>query len=54
MPPTTLKQRLPDSRRQWGSDRRTEPLPLVPPKVSEGRMAIGRLAIVLGRVAASV
>lgn len=47
MPPTTLKQRLPGSRRQWGSDRRTEPLPLVPPKVSEGRMAIGRLAIVL-------
>ncbi len=34
-------------RRQWGSDRRREPLPLVAPKVSERRMAIGRLAIVL-------
>ena len=44
---TTADPRLPDVRRQWGSDRRREPLPLVPPKVSEGRMAIGRLAIVL-------
>ncbi|RFU21160.1 glycosyltransferase family 2 protein [Geodermatophilus marinus] len=44
---TTPDPRLPDVRRQWGSDRRREPLPLVPPKVSEGRMAIGRLAIVL-------
>ncbi|MGY1825201.1 glycosyltransferase family 2 protein [Blastococcus sp. SYSU DS0541] len=39
--------RRPDVRRQWGSDRRREPLPLVPAKVSERRMAIGRLAIVL-------
>ncbi|SDP01944.1 EAL domain, c-di-GMP-specific phosphodiesterase class I (or its enzymatically inactive variant) [Klenkia soli] len=37
----------PAARRQWGSDRRTAPHPLVPPKVSDGRMAIGRLAIVL-------
>ena len=37
----------PAVRRQWGSDRRTAPHPLVPAKVSEGRMAIGRLAIVL-------
>jgi EAL domain-containing protein (putative c-di-GMP-specific phosphodiesterase class I)/cellulose synthase/poly-beta-1,6-N-acetylglucosamine synthase-like glycosyltransferase len=44
---TTPEPRQPDIRRQWGSDRRREPLPLVPPKVSEGRMAIGRLAIVL-------
>jgi EAL domain-containing protein (putative c-di-GMP-specific phosphodiesterase class I)/cellulose synthase/poly-beta-1,6-N-acetylglucosamine synthase-like glycosyltransferase len=43
----TPGQRLPSGRRQWGSDRRSEPLPLVPPKVSDGRMAIGRLAIVL-------
>ncbi len=39
--------RRPNARRQWGGDRRREPLPLVPPKVSEGRMALGRLAIVL-------
>jgi cellulose synthase (UDP-forming) len=44
---TTLDPRRPGTRRQWGSDRRRDPLPLVPPKVSEGRMAIGRLAIVL-------
>jgi EAL domain-containing protein (putative c-di-GMP-specific phosphodiesterase class I)/cellulose synthase/poly-beta-1,6-N-acetylglucosamine synthase-like glycosyltransferase len=44
---TISDARLPSSRRQWGSDRRRGPLPLVPPKVSEGRMAIGRLAIVL-------
>ncbi|GLY05520.1 MULTISPECIES: EAL domain-containing protein [Actinoplanes] len=33
--------------RQWGSDRRTEPHPLVPPPISEGRIARGRLAIIL-------
>jgi EAL domain-containing protein (putative c-di-GMP-specific phosphodiesterase class I)/cellulose synthase/poly-beta-1,6-N-acetylglucosamine synthase-like glycosyltransferase len=36
-----------DARRQWGADRRTAPHPLVPPPVSEGRIARGRLAIVL-------
>ncbi|MGY1721436.1 glycosyltransferase family 2 protein [Blastococcus sp. SYSU DS0533] len=44
---TLADPRRPDVRRQWGSDRRREPLPLVPAKVSERRMAIGRLAIVL-------
>ena len=39
--------RRPDAPRQWGADRRTEPHPLVPPPVSEGRIARGRLAIVL-------
>lgn len=34
-------------RRQWGSDRRTEPLPIVPPPVSDRRIRTGRLAIVL-------
>jgi len=34
-------------RRQWGSDRRTEPLPTVPPPVSDRRIRMGRLAIVL-------
>jgi EAL domain-containing protein (putative c-di-GMP-specific phosphodiesterase class I)/cellulose synthase/poly-beta-1,6-N-acetylglucosamine synthase-like glycosyltransferase len=43
----TPEQRLPHGRRQWGSDRRREPLPLVPPKVSDRRLAMGRLAIVL-------
>jgi EAL domain-containing protein (putative c-di-GMP-specific phosphodiesterase class I)/cellulose synthase/poly-beta-1,6-N-acetylglucosamine synthase-like glycosyltransferase len=33
--------------RQWGGDKRTAPHPLVPPPVSEGRIARGRLAIVL-------
>ena len=47
MPRNTPEPRQPSIRRQWGSDRRQEPLPLVPPKVSDGRMAIGRLAIVL-------
>ncbi|MET0414638.1 MAG: EAL domain-containing protein [Actinoplanes sp.] len=35
------------TQRQWGADRRTKPHPLVPPPVSEGRIARGRLAIVL-------
>ncbi len=34
-------------RRQWGSDRREQPLPMVPPPVSERRIRTGRLAIVL-------
>lgn len=34
-------------RRQWGSDRRTEPLPVIAPPVSEKRIRMGRLAIVL-------
>jgi EAL domain-containing protein (putative c-di-GMP-specific phosphodiesterase class I)/cellulose synthase/poly-beta-1,6-N-acetylglucosamine synthase-like glycosyltransferase len=40
-------QRRPDARRQWGADRRSAPHPLVPPNISEGRIARGRLAIVL-------
>ena len=34
-------------RRQWGSDRRDQPLPTVPPPVSDRRIRMGRLAIVL-------
>ncbi len=34
-------------RRQWGSDRRDAPLPTVPPPVSDRRIRMGRLAIVL-------
>jgi EAL domain-containing protein (putative c-di-GMP-specific phosphodiesterase class I)/cellulose synthase/poly-beta-1,6-N-acetylglucosamine synthase-like glycosyltransferase len=37
----------PPRRRQWGSDRREQPLPLVPPPASERRIRMGRLAIVL-------
>jgi EAL domain-containing protein (putative c-di-GMP-specific phosphodiesterase class I)/cellulose synthase/poly-beta-1,6-N-acetylglucosamine synthase-like glycosyltransferase len=33
--------------RQWGRDRRTAPLPAVPPAVSDRRITAGRLAIVL-------
>lgn len=33
-------------RRQWGSDKRVAPLPMVPPRVSERRIMLGRLAIV--------
>ncbi|MEQ8718704.1 MAG: EAL domain-containing protein [Acidimicrobiales bacterium] len=40
------KQSNTTRRRQWGSDRRTQPLPKVPPPVSERRVTIGRLAIV--------
>ncbi|MFI5897161.1 EAL domain-containing protein [Actinoplanes sp. NPDC051513] len=40
-------QPTPDARRQWGADRRSAPHPLVAPPVSEGRIARGRLAIVL-------
>ena len=40
-------QRRPEAQRQWGADRRSDPHPLVAPPVSEGRIARGRLAIVL-------
>jgi hypothetical protein len=34
-------------RRQWGSDRRTQALPVVPKPVSDRRVAMGRLAIIV-------
>ncbi|MDI6101382.1 EAL domain-containing protein [Actinoplanes sp. NEAU-A12] len=42
-----VEQHRPDAPRQWGADRRSAPQPIVPPPVSEGRIARGRLAIVL-------
>ncbi|SDT74841.1 EAL domain, c-di-GMP-specific phosphodiesterase class I (or its enzymatically inactive variant) [Actinoplanes derwentensis] len=36
-----------EAKRQWGSDKRTDPHPIVPPPVSEGRITRGRLAIVV-------
>ncbi|XVU25668.1 EAL domain-containing protein [Actinoplanes sp. CA-054009] len=47
MPRTPADRRKPDAQRQWGADRRTEPHPIVPPPVSEGRITRGRLAIVV-------
>jgi EAL domain-containing protein (putative c-di-GMP-specific phosphodiesterase class I)/cellulose synthase/poly-beta-1,6-N-acetylglucosamine synthase-like glycosyltransferase len=47
MAASSADQRRPDAQRQWGADRRSEPHPLVPAPVSEGRIARGRLAIVL-------
>ncbi|MFG1610606.1 EAL domain-containing protein [Actinoplanes sp. NPDC049265] len=38
---------MPRNPRQWGADKRSAPHPLVPPPVTEGRIARGRLAIVL-------
>src|SRR5262245_50555754 len=34
-------------RRQWGGDRRTDPLSALPPKASEARITFARLAIVV-------
>ena len=34
-------------RRQWGSDRRANPMPVVAPPVSDRRIMVGRMAIVL-------
>ncbi len=34
-------------RRQWGSDRRNEPMPVVAPPISDRRIMLGRMAIVL-------
>ena len=34
-------------RRQWGCDRRTRAMPVVPPPVSDRRVAMGRLAIIV-------
>ncbi|WP_250028794.1 EAL domain-containing protein [Paractinoplanes maris] len=47
MPRTPADHRDRDAQRQWGADRRTEPHPIVPPAVSEGRITRGRLAIVV-------
>ncbi|SNY67801.1 EAL domain-containing protein [Paractinoplanes atraurantiacus] len=47
MPRTPADRRKPDAQRQWGADRRTEPHPIVPSPVSEGRITRGRLAIVV-------
>jgi EAL domain-containing protein (putative c-di-GMP-specific phosphodiesterase class I)/cellulose synthase/poly-beta-1,6-N-acetylglucosamine synthase-like glycosyltransferase len=47
MPRTSADRRKRDAQRQWGADRRTEPHPIVPPPVSEGRITRGRLAIVV-------
>ncbi|MEV4344914.1 EAL domain-containing protein [Actinoplanes sp. NPDC049596] len=47
MPRTPADRRKPDAQRQWGADRRTEPHPIVPPPISEGRITRGRLAIVV-------
>ena len=44
---TSADQRKRDVQRQWGADRRTEPHPIMPPPVSEGRITRGRLAIVV-------
>jgi EAL domain-containing protein (putative c-di-GMP-specific phosphodiesterase class I)/cellulose synthase/poly-beta-1,6-N-acetylglucosamine synthase-like glycosyltransferase len=43
----SVDQRRPEAQRQWGADRRSAPHPLVAPPVSEGRIARGRLAIVI-------
>ncbi|MBL7257215.1 EAL domain-containing protein [Paractinoplanes lichenicola] len=47
MPRTSADQGKRDAQRQWGADRRTDPHPIVPPPVSEGRITRGRLAIVV-------
>ncbi|BCY15501.1 hypothetical protein L3i22_105890 [Actinoplanes sp. L3-i22] len=47
MPRKPADQRKRDAQRQWGADRRTDPHPIVPPPVSEGRITRGRLAIVV-------
>ncbi|HEX8626642.1 MAG TPA: EAL domain-containing protein [Catenuloplanes sp.] len=44
---SSADQTRPDANRQWGADLRSTPHPLVAPPVSEGRIARGRLAIVL-------
>lgn len=44
---STTDASRPTRRREWGSDRREEPLPMVPAPVSERRIRMGRLAIVL-------
>jgi EAL domain-containing protein (putative c-di-GMP-specific phosphodiesterase class I)/cellulose synthase/poly-beta-1,6-N-acetylglucosamine synthase-like glycosyltransferase len=44
---STTDATRPTRRRQWGSDRRERPLPMVPAPVSERRIRMGRLAIVL-------
>ncbi len=42
----TDEQQPPPPRRQWGADKRTQPLPPVAPQASDARMAMGRVAIV--------
>lgn len=38
-------------RRQWGADKRTEPLSVMPPRIANRSLALGRLALVLTVVA---
>ncbi|MFG1996546.1 glycosyltransferase family 2 protein [Actinoplanes sp. NPDC048988] len=47
MPRKPADRHKPDAQRQWGADRRTDPHPIVPPPISEGRITRGRLAIVV-------
>lgn len=45
-----IKRKAPhhgNTRRQWGSDHRDQPIPIVAPPISDRRIMIGRLAIVL-------
>jgi EAL domain-containing protein (putative c-di-GMP-specific phosphodiesterase class I)/cellulose synthase/poly-beta-1,6-N-acetylglucosamine synthase-like glycosyltransferase len=46
-----LANNAPSTRRQIGGDRRREPLSAMPPPISEARIAIGRLAVVVTSVA---
>jgi cellulose synthase/poly-beta-1,6-N-acetylglucosamine synthase-like glycosyltransferase/chitodextrinase len=46
-PAGALRARPAGRRRQWGSDRRTGALPVTPRPVSDGRVAMGRLAIIV-------
>ena len=46
-PPRRTARSSPSGRRQWGADRRKRALPVVPQPVSERRIALARLAIIV-------
>lgn len=45
-PASSSRQRPPRRRRQWGHDRRSQPMPVVPPPINDRRIGLARLFIV--------
>lgn len=55
--PAEAKEDPPDrraaagGRRQWGHDKRVRPIPVIAPRISDRRVGMGRLALILTVVA---
>src|ERR1700761_3300645 len=47
MPTPTSDQRAQKRKRQWGAEKRTQPLPTIHERPSDAKIALGRIAIVV-------